>query len=331
MNPRIRCRAHQPVRALLLPVVLVLCALPAFGTATGKTKGTAKPKASSIPLDPQAQRLCSALHTFPEERRAQCCSAKPASSLAGECARTLSAALRSNGMKLDAPTLDRCAADSASTFAGCDWVTPLVPPSPESCREAVQGLMPAGKACRTSLECQDGLFCRTGAGGSGACVPPAPAGSACGGAIDSLATFLRQTDLAHRHPECAGYCLAGRCAAFSALGAACLSSRQCAPGQHCGDGVCKEGAMAALGEACTGTSCGPGASCQGGRCAPLKSAGAACTSPFECRGACLIPAGATAGTCGMKCSNWPLPPTQGEEGASPLLPAGADKGGKGTP
>lgn len=309
--------------------LLALAAVPALGGTMGAPSRAAVRNASPSgagPADPLAERLCAALHTLPEERKAQCCTTAPSSTLAQECTRTLSAALRQGALQLDAAAIDRCTADSSSKFAGCDWVTPLVPRSPDSCQGAAQGLAPAGAACASSLECQDGLFCRSRAEAKGVCAPPAPAGSACGGSTDTLATFLRQTDLGRRHPECAGYCLAARCAAHSPLGAACLSSRQCAPGQHCGAGTCREGAFAALGEACTGTSCGADASCQAGKCVALKAEGASCTSPFECKGACLMQAGATTGTCGKKCSNWPLPPTQGETGASWLPVHGATGG-----
>lgn len=305
----------------LFALFLALVSLPAMGetrpAVAAKTTPKASARAAAVSPDPQAQRLCAALHALPEERKAQCCTVAPSSTLADECTRTLSAALRDRALRLDATAIERCAADSSRAFAGCDWVTPLVPPSPGSCHLAVQGLAPAGASCRSSLECQDGLSCRGGSSASGVCAKPAPPGAACGGSVDPLATFLRETDLAPRHPECNGYCLAGRCSAFSALDAACFSSRQCAPGQHCAGGTCKEGTVAALGEACTGTSCGADASCQKGKCVALKSADASCSSPFECKGACLIPAGASAGTCGMKCSNWPLPPTEGEKDAAP--------------
>jgi hypothetical protein len=315
----VNIRSHRSARistATVLALFLPLVSLPSLGTtgAAIAAKTTPNDSAGAATVSPEllAQRLCAVLHALPEERKAQCCSTAPSSTLAAECTGMLSAALRDRTLRLDAAAIGRCAADSSRAFAGCDWVTPLVPPSPGSCHLAVQGLAPAGASCRTSLECQDGLSCR-----GGSCAKPAPPGAACGGSVDTLATFLRQTDLAPRHPECAGYCLAGRCAAFSAPEAACFSSRQCAPGRHCAGGSCKDGAFASLGEPCTGTSCGPDAFCQGGKCSALKSANASCSSPFECKGACLVPAGASSGTCGMKCSNWPLPATEGERGTTP--------------
>jgi len=280
------------IRPLFAAAALVLLAgVP----ATAGTAGPAQPaqaaedEESFLPSDPLAQRLCEALHGIPEARKAQCCGRAPSSSLADECARTLSDALRDNHLRLDPSGVDRCAEETSKTLAGCDWVTPLAPASPEACGDLLRGDSEAGSACRSSLECRDGLFCRGAAADkAGACAAPGAAGASCGVSADVLAGYTRQT-MEVRHPECAGYCLAGRCAAFVALGGSCSSNRQCAPGQYCGQSRCQPGPQPAV---------------------ALKAAGEPCTSPFECRGACLVPAGAQAGTCGMKCNNWPLQPAQ---------------------
>lgn len=283
--------------------LLALAALPA----------TASQPPAAAP-DPLAQRLCDALHTLPETRMAQCCGRAPSSSLAGECARTLSGALEAKAVRLDAADVGRCAEVASQALAGCDWVTPLMPRSPEACRGLVTGEKAVGAPCSSSLECNEGLFCRGGGSAAGVCASPGGVGAPCGTSEDLLASYVRQTDLEVLHPECAGHCMAGGCAAFLPLGGACSSNRQCAREQHCGAGHCREGAFAASGEACTATSCGPGTFCKEGKCAALKAAGEPCTSPFECKAACVMAEGAKAGTCGMKCGNFPL---LGSAGADP--------------
>lgn len=274
---------------------LILVALPAMAE-------------DAAVLDPLAKQFCDTLHALPEARKAQCCGRAPSSSLAGECARTLSAALQTKAVRLDAAGLDRCAKAAAQELSGCDWVTPVMPRNPEVCRRMVQGDKAAGAACSSSLECKEGLFCRGGGSTAGVCAAPGAIGAPCGRAEDMLASYTRQTDMEIRHPECTGFCVAGSCTGFVALGGGCSSSRQCAPGQHCGSGHCREGAFSTSEETCTASSCAPDTTCKDGKCVALKAAGQPCTSPFECKAACNIPQGAKVGTCGMKCSNFPLLP-----------------------
>lgn len=269
------------------------------------------------PIEPLAARLCDALHAVPGGRQAACCGAVIGSGgsgaprgLAGECTRLLSAALRAGSAALEPAAVERCERASAAAFAGCDWVTPLAPEAPAACRGLVAGLREAGAACASSLECRSGLACRAAGAGApaGTCAPPAAAGEACGGGFDLLATYLR----AEPRAECAGSCHAGRCADAVAAGGMCLSNAQCATGSHCAAGRCVAGAFAALEAPCTGSSCGAGAICRGGTCRALKRSGEACGAPFECLAACNIPAGATTGTCGMRC---PGPPSAVAGGA----------------
>lgn len=255
--------------------------------------------------DAVAQRLCNALHTLPQTRKAQCCGTTPSSSLASECVRTLSTALRDQAVTLNPGDVDRCVEESSRQLEGCDWVTPLMPRSPETCRNLVHGQLQAGARCRSLLECRDGLFCRgNGPTQTGVCVEPGVVGATCTGFVDTLVTYTRQIDYETRHPECVGFCRAGRCAAFVAVGGACSSSKQCGPGHHCVSGRCVDGPLPNIGEACSGTSCAVGV-CVEGKCVALKAAGEPCTSPFECQAACVKPAGAEVGTCGIQCSNWP--------------------------
>src|SRR5262249_52770170 len=143
----------------------------------------------------------------------------------------------------------------------------------------------------------------------------------CAAPVDPLAPVTGQVDYEARHAECAGYCRGGRCVAYAALGAACLSSKMCAPGQHCASSRCVDGPPPGVGESCAGTTCAGDALCLGDKCVAPKSAGEACTSPFECRGACLKKDGDASGVCGMKCEGWPPPGY-----TMPVPPRSADVG-----
>jgi hypothetical protein len=260
--------------------------------------------------DPLAARLCDALHALPEARKAACCAAASATrGLAAECARLLTAALRERRVALAPAAVEGCERASAAAFAGCDWVTPLAPPAPAACRGVVEGLLAAGAPCGSALECKAGLACT-----AGLCAAPGAPGGACGGA-DLLVTYTRAD--AASHPECAGYCNGGRCAAAVAVGGACFSTRQCAPGAHCAAGRCAPGTVARVGEACGGNACEEGAICMDGRCAARKRTGETCSAPFECLASCNIPAGATSGTCGMRCPAAPAPAPLAASTASP--------------
>jgi hypothetical protein len=261
------------------------------------------PVVAGIP-DPLAKRLCDALHALPEARKAACCNAGTATrGLAAECARVLSDALRAGRVALDPAAVARCERASAEAYAGCDWVTPLAPAAPAACRRLVAGVFAAGAPCDSALECQAGLACR-----AGVCASPGAAGAACGGAAADLLTLYTRQTAAAEHPDCDGYCsLDGRCARWVAVDGPCWSSQQCASGNHCAAGRCAAGAVASLGEPCTGSACGEGAICAAGRCVARKQAGETCSSPFECLATCNVAAGAGAGTCGMRCTALPLP------------------------
>ncbi|HZR81343.1 MAG TPA: EB domain-containing protein [Candidatus Binatia bacterium] len=292
------------IAALVLALAAAAMAAPARKGAAGATSA---PTAKAPPAgDPLAERLCEALQALPQKRKAECCATSPAGGLAGECTRMLSASLRDGAIALDAADVEACERASARDLEGCGWVTPLMPRTPDGCRDIVHGRVASGAACRSSVECADGLFCRgAGAGAPGLCLPPAPPGATCGGAPDILATYARQTDVAARHPECAGSCLRGRCVAPVAIGGACSSNAQCAAGAHCAAGKCAAGGPPTLGEECRGTSCDDGLACIAGRCAPRKKAGEPCDGASECEAACVRAADGGAGTCGMKCSDWP--------------------------
>ena len=265
-----------------------------------------EPPAVAAP-EPLAARLCDALHAVPEARRGACCGiAKPARGLADECARVLSDTLRANRARLDSAAVERCERESAAAFAGCDWVSPLAPAAPAACRGLVTGLVEAGAACDSSLECRPGLACRGTSAATRVCSPPGAPGTACGGPGELLATYVKELRPAN-HPECEGYCLQGRCAAAVAVGGGCLSTLQCAAGSHCAAGRCVAGANAALGAPCGGSACGDGAICLAGTCVARKRTGESCGGPFECLAACNVPPGAETGTCGPRCVPYELP------------------------
>jgi hypothetical protein len=311
------------ILAMLLGILMAECrrtdkpasSEPAQEPQSDEVAGTASVPDASIrpvyprdpgPPDPVAQRLCDALHTLPQKRKSECCGTPPLSSLATECVRLLTAALRDGAVTLNAQDVDRCVEEASRALEGCDWVTPLMPTTPAACRGIVVGQLEAGARCRSSLDCKDGLFCRGASPTTvGVCAVPGAAGATCGGPTDTLATYLGQVDYETRHPECDGFCRGGQCTEYIAVGGACSSDKQCAPGTHCASGRCVDGPLPTIGEACSGSACADDAVCVGGKCVALKAAGEPCTSPFECRAVCLIRPGAKFGTCGPKCSNWP--------------------------
>jgi hypothetical protein len=263
-----------------LQSLLTLCGLLAGSAALG----SAAPLESPRP-DPLARRLCDALHALPQSRRAECCGQRTGSSLADECARTLSASLADRAVRLEVLEVDRCVAAASRALEGCDWVGTLAPLPPEACRAVIHGQLTAGARCRSALECGDGLACRgVGPTSPGVCSAPAPAGASCTSPADTLASEASQSGYEEHHPDCSGFCQKGRCTAFVAVGGACLSNAQCAPGTHCALGRCAAGPEPVL---------------------ALKAGGETCSSAFECKGSCLKAEGAAQGVCGMQCNSWP--------------------------
>jgi len=278
-----------------------LIALPLVLVATGFVCPASLQGAS------ESRRFCAAVHALPESRRAACCAGTPVLGLAAACERELSRTARQGTVTLDATALEQCAAESAAAFAGCDWVTPYAPRLPTSCRAVVRGTVATGGRCRSSLECRDGLTCRGGGtNGVGLCTPPAAAGAACRGGPDALGALARQTADDGRHPECAGFCLRGRCVPAVAANGPCDADRECVAGHHCVAGRCTAGSAPGVGEPCTQTTCADGLVCADKRCTPPKKRGESCTQPFECEGACMTSAAGTPGVCGTKCSTWPF-------------------------
>jgi hypothetical protein len=297
----------MPVRAAVL---FALCTATGRADAPAPRPGPEPPRSSPAKARPAganalplAQRLCDALHALPAKRKSECCGAS-AASLAELCSAELGDSLRRGASGLDAAAVLRCAQETARQLEGCDWVTPLSPPLPDACRNLVQGKLKAGSACRSSLECPDGLRCRgVGPDQNGVCAGPAAARTRCEVSADNLATFARAKD-DPRHRECDGLCIKGECLPFTPTNGTCQSSAQCTPGLHCVAGRCQDRPLPKLGESCAAnTSCAAGSSCQEGECRRLKNAGEACTRPAECRAlACEKASGAVSGKCGEPCA-----------------------------
>jgi hypothetical protein len=266
-------------------------------SATPKAAARSQPRTELV-----ARRLCDALHALPAKRRQTCCGGG-ASSLAKVCTDELIAAIRRGAVTIQESGVERCEAETEKELTGCSWVTPLLPDLPVACADLVAGHLPNGGACRSSLECSDGLYCR-GVSGSqpGVCRPPVPPNAACEFPADNLAAFARAVD-DQRHAPCAGRCQKGRCVVLAPAGGPCASSAQCSAGFHCVGGSCEAKPLRGIGELCAASSaCKAGTYCHEGKCEPLKEAGAACQAPFECRAlACDKVPGATAGRCADAC------------------------------
>jgi hypothetical protein len=287
------------------------------GAGGGEDIEPVYPVETNAPPVPIAQKLCDALTTLPEKKRAACCKTSPGVVLATECTRQLGAALRHNALAVDDKDVDACIAAFDKTLDGCDWVGPFPPGPPPACQGIFKGKLAAGQKCRSSLECAGDLRCKDlGPTTVGRC---GPAGTgeetSCGGTVDSLATYTRQNDVDKRHPECKERCIKHKCQAPIGEGGACLISSDCTEGLQClpttGGVAQKNGqpsrscvagkAPAKEGEPCPGAVCEGSLQCIHGKCAARKAGGEACTDDFECRGGCLKSGGGAKGTCGPRC------------------------------
>jgi hypothetical protein len=260
------------------------------------------PADEHAPVDPIAARFCGVLNETGEARRSSCCNDKPGIVITKECVRMLSTSLRDKAVTLAAADVDRCDTALKKTLEGCDWVGPFPPELPSECLGLVHGTLPAGKVCRSSLECAADQRCH-GAGPTtrGKCGPAKPDGAICGSSVDTLATYTRQTSTDALHLECKGYCNRHECATALAAGAACMTSLQCGSGKQCIKRKCATAAPNKLGESCPGQVCEPPSQCISGKCIAKKEKGEACTQDFECRAGCVRGDGSTKGTCAMKC------------------------------
>jgi hypothetical protein len=287
------------------------------GAGGGEDIEPVYPVETNAPPVPIAQKLCDALTTLPEKKRAACCKTSPGVVLATECTRQLGAALRHNALTVDDKDVDACIAAFDKTLDGCDWVGPFPPGPPTACQGIFKGKLAAGQKCRSSLECAGDLRCKDlGPTTVGKCgLAGTGEETSCGGTVDSLATYTRQNDVDRRHPECKERCIKHKCQTPIGEGGACLISSDCTDGLQClpatGGVAQKNGqpsrkcvagmAPAKEGEPCPGGACEGSLQCIHGKCAARKAGGEACTDDFECRGGCLKSDGGTKGTCGPRC------------------------------
>jgi hypothetical protein len=287
----------------------------AAGSGGGEDVEPVYPIEANAPAVPLAEKLCNALTSLPEKKRAACCKATPAIVLVEPCTRQLSAAIRHGALGVDEKDVDACIAAFDQSLAGCDWVGPFRPGPPAACQGIFKGKLAAGQKCRSSLECAGDLRCKDlGPTSAGKC-GPAGAGeeTSCGGTVDSLAEYTRQTDIDKHHPECKDRCIKHKCQPPIAEGGACLISSDCQDGMQCLDAngaakakngqlpkTCVTKAPAREGEPCPGGVCEGTLQCIRGKCAARRPSGEACTDDFECRGGCLKDGG-TKGTCGPRC------------------------------
>ena len=299
-----RCDAEKP--APIEPAASsAVSAAPS--SAPVSTRGTDSiepvyPKLAGPP-DPRAEKLCAALHDVPAKRRDDCCHTSPGFSLASECIRTLSHALRDKSVDLDTSAVDTCVSAISTAHEGCEWVGPTNVAVPAACEGIIKGAIAEGKSCRSSLECVEGLRCLgVGPTDVGVCRKPLPAGYPCTLAVDTLAALTRQDRLDAHHPECTGYCSQRRCQDTVALNGACKTSEACGVGRVCLGGSCVEGVLPSEGKPCAQGVCANGLRCEAGTCQPRKISGAGCSNDTECQGGCIRGDGGKQGTCGMKCT-----------------------------
>ena len=293
-------------------------AAEAGGGDSGSEGTDSDPVDASAPPVPLAEKLCNALTALPEKKRAACCNTTPGVGLTEPCTRELSAALRHDALEVDEKDVDACVAGFEEALAGCEWVGSFVPSPPAACRGIFKGKRAAGQTCRSSLECAGDLRCKDyNRAAIGRCgVGGVSDEASCGGSVDALATYTRQTDVDKRHPECKERCIRRKCQKPLREGEGCLMTSECLEGMQCmeppGPGPAKKKGYvptkqcvtyeppAKIGAPCPEGACGAPLQCVRGKCSARKGTGAACSDEFECRGGCLKDGG-TKGTCGPRC------------------------------
>jgi hypothetical protein len=247
-----------------------------------------RPVLGSATPAPLAQRLCAALHVMPGRRTAECCETPPNTYLYEECVAVVSRSLAAGSSELAPAAISACERAMEAQLTGCDWARPGLPVAPDACQGLIEGRVPSGGACRSSLECAANLHCLVAAGGAqGRCVPPAALGASCGRSSDAMAAYVLDRQVEAAHPPCAEFCslVSHQCEPSPVEGAACRASVNCATGQHCSKGACRSGPAAT----------------------ELAGTGEACLTDFECaRGGCIASATGGSGVCGGRCSTAPL-------------------------
>jgi len=193
-------RAARPIREAST-AERVATAAPA-GSAASATHRQNPPARSA-----DVERLCSAMNELPRVRRAQCEDRVPGVALTESCTSRLGRAVESGALSLGAEEVSACVEELSKRYETCAFVGQRAAPRVAACEHALHGARAAGEACRSSLECEAGLFCE-GAGplDLGVCHPPREAGTACGLSIDPLASFVSNAPEAE-HRECQGECV----------------------------------------------------------------------------------------------------------------------------
>ena len=253
------------------------------------------------PPEPHALRLCKALSEVQEQKRAACCKTSPGIVLTDECSRMLGAAVRAKAVAITDADVDACVAALEKRYDGCDWVGPFPPGPPPECTGLVKGALADGARCRSTVECAGASHCagltptRTGR-----CTPPSADGSPCGGTVDPLVGFARQTSAEKTHPECEHRCIQHKCGAPLKEGTACSIAAECEDSAQCVSKKCAKAPPAKPGQPCPGGLCESPAECIQGVCGMKKAAGETCSADFECKGGCRK-GDAGKGTCGPRC------------------------------
>ncbi len=253
------------------------------------------------PPEPHALRLCKALSEVQEQKRAACCKIAPGVVLTDECSRMLGAAVRTHAVTLADADIDACVTALEKRYDGCDWVGPFPPGPPPECTNLVKGSLADGARCRSTVECAGASHC---AGltptRAGHCSAPSSDSAPCGGTVDPLVGFARQSGAEKTHPECEHRCIQHKCGAPFKDGAACSIAAECEDGSQCIAKKCAKAAPAKAGQPCPGGLCESPAECIQGVCGSKKAAGETCSADFECKGGCRK-ADAGKGTCGPRC------------------------------
>ena len=267
----------------LRTLMLVIALLASTSSTAANASNQPRVGRADATVHAMAAQLCDTLHGLPARRKQECCNAS-VTSMASVCTEQVAAALQRHAVHIDEGALAACTKASSTSLKGCDWIGPLQPQLPNACASLIEGNIKADARCQSSLECEDGFYCR-GASPlvAGVCAAPAKPGNRCERPADNLASFARAAD-DPRHPSCDGICLRGQCLAAVAQGGRCHASAVCSTGLTCVENTCQQQPLPTLGTTCTlQTGCANGAICLDQKCALPKAGGATCKLPFECR------------------------------------------------
>lgn len=184
---------------------------PAVATdQTAPARAEIKHVYPTVAVSPLAAKVCRATQALPRERRAACEGRQPGPTLEAECTRVLSAALSSQALRVEPAAADSCVSALQDRYASCEFTQAASLQPPAACTGVWQGQLQSGARCRSSLECQAGLYCHgVGPINQGSCGPPKAAGARCSLTPDPLGAYLATKD--SDHPECQDGCKQGRC------------------------------------------------------------------------------------------------------------------------